>query len=272
MRGPEPGATAMLGARLAAAHDAGKVVLLDLVDERSVAEDEPVTDGGRPEQGAADQGTTDEATARAGAEAARSLEEQAGVIETRVGVPCQVMVATEGSDPARTTLDAAREANCDLVVTPYEHHHGSLSPYVKALFRGPVDVVAHRSRAGRTKWKRVVVPVRRASDVAHAMLDFATRLAGRSGRVSACTCIGPREDRRQAETMLADLVEPLDGGIETRVSRSSIETFLTETATGNDLVVMGASTDRSTASRFISRPTFERIRDLDCDVAIVDRN
>jgi hypothetical protein len=35
---------------------------------------------------------------------------------------------------------------------------------------------------------------------------------------------------------------------------------------------MGASTDRSRASRFVSPPTFERIQELDCDVAIVDRS
>jgi hypothetical protein len=39
-----------------------------------------------------------------------------------------------------------------------------------------------------------------------------------------------------------------------------------------DLVIIGASRDRSVASRFVSPPTFERIGDLDADVAILDRN
>ena len=39
-----------------------------------------------------------------------------------------------------------------------------------------------------------------------------------------------------------------------------------------DLVVVGSSGDRSTASRLVSRPTFERVDELDCDFAILDRN
>jgi hypothetical protein len=35
---------------------------------------------------------------------------------------------------------------------------------------------------------------------------------------------------------------------------------------------MGASRDRSRASRLVSPPTFRRVGDLDVDVAIVDRN
>jgi nucleotide-binding universal stress UspA family protein len=71
--------------------------------------------------------------------------------------------------------------------------------------------------------------------------------------------------------MLANLVETFDGSFETRVSRSSIESFLAANDTHYDLVIMGASTDRSAASRFVSPPTFERIHDLECDVAIVHR-
>jgi hypothetical protein len=162
--------------------------------------------------------------------------------------------------------------NCDLIAASYEERHGGLSPFVRALFRGDVDVVVHRSHAGATRWKRVLVPVRRASDVAHSMLDFACRLAGKSGRIAVAHCLPTDRNRRQAEEMLADLVDPFSGTIETRVSVASIESFLAETADGYDLVILGASTDRSAASRLVSPPTFERIQQLDTDVAIVDRN
>jgi len=298
MRGENPDATAMLGARIAAAHDAGKVVLLDIVDDEAAADAERAaldddwrvetrvaTDGGaeRTDDSAAvddSSGDREDSTAddegavadRAVAEAAAHLETRADRIERRVGVPCQVVVAVGGGSPASTVLKAAHETNCDLVAAAYEQRYGALSPYVRDLFRGDTDVLVHRSTAGRTRWKRVLVPVRRASDVAHSMLDFASRLVGYSGRVSVCTCVSGERERRRAKAMLADLVEAFDGGFETRVATQSIERYLAEHADEFDLVFMGASTDRSAASRLISPPTFERIQDLDADVAIVDRS
>jgi hypothetical protein len=50
-----------------------------------------------------------------------------------------------------------------------------------------------------------------------------------------------------------------------------VKDFIDENADAYDLVVLGSSGDRSAASRFVSPPTFERLRDVDCDVAVVDR-
>lgn len=332
VRGDHPEASAMLAARLAGAHDAGKVVLLDVVDREAVAaaERDLLTDHGSAEDanGAVDAGE-DQATRQdttrnaenpqkerspvgrerppagtdvrerdhgtrpdpeqveaalddvaapigdaeqhATAAAAEALETQANRIETKVGVPCEVMVAA-GEDRASTVVDAALRSNCDLIVAPYEHRHGALTGFVRDLFEGPVDVLVHRSVDNRTRWKRVLVPVRTASDVAHAMLDFADRLVGSTGRIAACHCIDSPAGRRQAESMLADLAETVSGDVETRVSLQAIEDFLSQNAAHYDVVFLGASRDRSAASRFVSPPTFERIRDLDCDVAILDRN
>jgi hypothetical protein len=55
-------------------------------------------------------------------------------------------------------------------------------------------------------------------------------------------------------------------------SPAPVEPFLEEAAGGYDLAIIGASRDRSVASRFVSPPTFERITDVDADVAILDRN
>jgi nucleotide-binding universal stress UspA family protein len=311
MRTESADQTAMLGARLAAAHDAGKVVLLDLVDDAEIAEaeskfldrdadrlsgvatdggpasgasgtsSEPVSDGGEPvttdeggePEGPLDQSTLDSiANERAVAARATRLEERANDIETQVGVPCEVVIAVADGTPAATVIKTANEVNCDLIATPYEERHGSLAPFVRMLFRGNVDVLVHRSRDGRTRWRRVMVPVRRAGDVAHAMIDFSLRLTGRTGQVSVCNCIEPKGSRRRAEEMLSDLVEPFVGPLESRVTRQPIEEFLTDHAPEYDLVFMGASMDRSAASRLVSPPTFERMQDLDCDVAIVDRN
>ena len=280
MRGEHAGKTAMLGARLAAAHEAGKVVLLDVVAdaeaaeaERSLLEDQDGTgrgDGGR----ALDPSGGDTPGSLTGADNLTAqvdwLETHAARIETQVGVPCQVAVAVDTGTPAATAIQTAAETNCDLVVAPYESEHGALSTFLRRLFRADIDVVVHRSRGERTRWKEVLVPVRRASDVANHMVDFALRLAGKSGQVAVGTCIGDRDDRRRAEEMLASLVDPFEGDVETRVSRTDIADFLAATGAQYDLVVIGASQDRSTASRFISPPTFERLEAVETDVAIVD--
>jgi hypothetical protein len=260
MRGPNASATATFGARIAAAHDAAKVVLLDLVGEADVAEAERAALDGEDAATEVDAAVT---------EAARRLEAEARRIETKVGVPCEVLVSADGTDPAGTTLRAAREANCDLVVAPLNGTDEVDSPFARNLFRGDVDVVAFRPRREQTEWRRVLVTVRESSDVAHAMLDYAARLAGPTGSVAICTCIDRERQRRRAERTLANLAETLDAPCETRVSRASVEGFLERNGGQYDAVLLGASTDRSAASRFVSRPTYERLGSLDTDVAVV---
>ncbi|WP_256296592.1 HPP family protein [Haloarchaeobius salinus] len=274
VRGETADETAMFAARIAAAHDAGKVVLLDLVAESEIVEAEAGIRRDEDETAVDETVGKDPATEaqeQVAGQAAMRLERLAGRIQTRVGVPCEVVVASESGSPASVVLQTATEANCDLVVTPYEERHGSLSPFVKSLFDDPIDVVAFRSVSGRTRWRRVLVAVARPGDNAHAMLDFAQRVSRAAGTVSVCTCIDTESHRRRAESMLLNLVEPFDGTFETRVSRDSIQRFLSANAPSHDLVVVGASTDRTAASRFLAPPTFEKIRDVDCDVAIVHR-
>jgi nucleotide-binding universal stress UspA family protein len=237
--------TALFGATLAAAHDAGKVVLLSILDE-SAGDDTGAT-------------TT----------AAERLENVARTIRTRAGVPCEIVVARGA--PVPTTLETAANTNCDLVVTPYEEDHGLLSPYVRGVFDSRFDAVAFRSTTGRRRWRRLLVTVARPGDTAHAMLDFAARLAGKGGNISVCTCIDAEVERRRAESRLANLAETVDVDVETRVARSRITDFIGANASAYDLLIVGSSGDRSRASRFVSPPTFEQLHDVDCDVAIVDR-
>ncbi|EMA51556.1 HPP family protein [Halococcus thailandensis] len=256
MRGDHADATASFGARIAAAHDAGKVVLLDMVESPDVA-----TDGG-----------TEMEASTATKTHASHLEAYAERIEKTMDVPCEVVVIERGAEsPATTALGAAREANCDLIVTPYERADGRTASFVTSLFRTDMDVIAHRSADGRTDWSRVLVSVRRASDVAHSMLDFACRLTGRSGKVSLCHCIDNEHERRDAESMLAELVETFTERIETRVAHGPIEEFLADASSRQNLLMLGASADRSAVSRLLSPATFQRLHDIECDVAIVDR-
>ncbi|MCU4717249.1 HPP family protein [Halapricum hydrolyticum] len=315
--GPHEDATAMLGARLAAAHDAGKVVLCDVVaDEDIAAQEQALLDGAEPPDDdvsvpradptgvqpddvhqnwadftreppdrddavdagdiSQDWGAYDErairqrARDRAVANAAAALESRAERIETVVGVPCEVVVAAGSGSRARTIARTAKETGCDLITVPYQTGNGGLAPHIRELFRGEIDVLAHQSYDGRVRWSRVLVPVRQASDVAHAMIDFATRLTGDT--VSVCHCIDSERERRSAEEMLANLAETADGRVETRVARADIASFLGENAAQFDLIVLGSSRDRSTASRFLSPPTYERLGELDTDIAILDRN
>jgi nucleotide-binding universal stress UspA family protein len=269
MRGETAPQTAMFGARIAAAHDAGKVVLLDVVaDEDVAAAERALIQGGETDADYIEDPET-AAEEKAADTSARELEQQASRIETRVGVPCDVVVAVADGDPAQTVLATAGETNSDLVVTPFETRNGGLSPFVRGLFRSDENVVAFRSASERTRWKRIMVPVRRASDGAHAMLDYAQRLANPTGSVSACTCIDDERDRRRAESMLANLTETVETRCETRVSRSDVASFLERNDAHYDLVFVGASTDRSAASKFLSRPTYERVRDVETDIAVV---
>ncbi|MFD1598240.1 universal stress protein [Halobellus rarus] len=291
VRGETGERTALFGARLAAAHEAGKVVLCDVVDEATAQEsgqtdatDAEATATGAPET---DDATTaveaaegdDAATAASGiggdalapstAERVERLERIAGTVRTRIGVPCEVVVVA--GDPVSATLQAARNANCDLIVTPYEADRGALSPFVRGVFDGDLDAVAFRSSAARRRWPRVLVLVARPGDTAHAMIDFATRLTHGRGVVSATTCVGSEVERRRAETRLNHLVETVEGNVETRVARSSVDDFIAANAEHYDLLVLGSSGERSPASRFVSPPMFQRLQGLDCDVAVFDR-
>jgi len=306
-------ATTMLAGRLAAAHDAGKVVLLDVVEEDRIATAERTllengadrlypddasrsATGGDPSAGAAVASAESEATAaeseatavdaevdttdadpdHEGNRAASALEATVGdlerlaeQVESVLDVPCEVIVAAGGGSPATTVRQVASDVNCDLIAAPYETEDGEVTPYVKRLLAARMDVLVHRPCDGRTDWRRITVPVRRAGDTAHAMIDFACRLAGEAGRVSVAHCIDSEARRRKADEMLANLAETPDYDIETRVARASIERFLRQIAPATDLVIVGASRDRSTASRLVSPPTFEQIDDLDTDLAIV---
>lgn len=323
MSGENPDETAMLAGRLAAAHEAGKVVLLDFVSDdaiertkRTLLNDRSshrpsVTDGGRDfdanatdgesvhtdnspgqtnteddpaadspmDSPAADQGAGDDtdkksATAiaerRVTAEAAARLERRAAVIESEIDVPVQTVVATGGS-MAAMTRKVAHDTDCDLIAASYEERHGGLAPEVLELFECEMDVFVHRSANGQTEWSDALVPVRRAGDLAHSMLDFGSRLAGETGQLSIASCVGTERERRRAEEMLANLAETVDRAVETRVSMTTIETFLERNADHFDIVVMGASMDRSGMSRFVTPPTFERIDGLDTDMILVDR-
>lgn len=338
VRGAHPGETVRLGARIAAAHEGAKVVLLGLLDPEvfeAAAADVPEADGSAdrvsvvdrdedptragdepddaPTAGAeasahdatdetaveddvaaaSDDGTApDEATMEGSppdggsdslaeqlvtAASAMDLESRAADIEATYGVTTEVLVAeTTPETPGRAIVQAAHDTNCDLIVTPYETDGDRLAPYIHELFHSDTDTLVHRcadpADPSGDEWRDVLVPVRRAGDVAHKMIDFATRLAGDIGRVSVCRCIADERERADAERMLGNLAETADGGVETRVARVDIVDFLARVSPSYDLIIIGSSSDRSTASRFVSRPTFERVDELDCDFAILDRN
>lgn len=265
MRAEARDATTALGARLAAAHSAGKVVLLDIVPDETVA----ATESNLLDRGIAG----DESEARAVAEAqaaadsAIELQARAERVQDEHGVPCEVTVAAGDPDDVGVVLDAADRANCDIIATPLESTpEGDPSPYVRRLFASDMDVVTLRSTAGATTWERPMVMIGKDDDVAHAMVDYAQRVAT---TVTIGTCIGSEKQRRAAESMLADIAETMTTFCETRVSQSDVSTFLTRADDEHDLVFVGASTDRSAASRFLTPPTYERINGIESDIAVV---
>ena len=304
MRGETAIQAAFFGAWLAAAHDAGKLVLLDVVEDTPDGPEgdlQPsVNDDGGIEAGsgtahsadapgrsratdsigasdridpherddAVDAGGVAGSLSSTTAETVARLEECAATIRTQVGIPCEVAVVA--GSPVGATIGAARNANCDLVVVPDQTEDSDTSSYLGGIFASPIDAIAFRSRSDRRRWRRILVLVARPGDTAHGMIDFATRLAG-TGTVSVTTCIRTESERRAAESRLERLVETADGAIETRVARSSVESFVAENAESYDLIVLGSSGERSPASRFVSPPTYKRLQDADCDVAVFNR-
>ncbi len=272
--------TARFAASIAGAHEAGKVVLFDVVDETAVQQAAAELDADGSEREAADSsepltdGGGDDATRveQAAEDAARRLERLASDLEAEYDVPCEVVVAVDGQHSSALVLQTARQNNCDLIVTPYEEHDsGGLSSFVTGLFEAEIDVVVFRSCDGRHRWEHALVAVRGAGDTARAMIDFAIRVAGAAGTTGVCTCIDRESRRRSAENTLADLVDAFTGRFETHVAATSVETYLSQVAPRYDVVFVGSSTDRSTASRFVSPPTFRKLRNLEADVAIVHR-
>ncbi len=254
---------ARFAASIAGAHEAGKVVLFDIVDETD-AEQRGESDDRQDESAAVE---------RAADDAAYRLESLAADLETAYDVPCEAVVAAAPEQSASLVLQTARQQNCDLVVTPYaEHEGGGLSSFIRRLFDSEIDVIAFRSNGSpRRRWRRSLVAVRGAGDTARAMLDFAIRVTEGGRVVSVCTCIDSESRRRRAEETLADLVDAFSGPFETHVATASVETYLTRAAPQYDVCFVGSSTDRSAASRFVSPPTFRKLSDLEADVAIVHR-
>ncbi|TMT85457.1 HPP family protein [Haloterrigena sp. H1] len=254
---------ARFAASIAGAHDAGKVVLFDIVDETDAEQDADATDG---------QGESI-SVKRAAGDVARQLESLSADLETAYDVSCEAVVAAASAQSAGLVLRTARQQNCDLVVAPYaEHESGGLSSFLKGLFDSEIDVIAfHSNGTRRRRWRNSLVAVRGAGDTARAMVDFAIRVTKPRRSVTVSTCIDDESRRRTAESTLADLVDAFSGRFETHVATASVEIYLTRVAPRYDVCFVGSSTDRSAASRFISPPTFRKLSDLEADVAIVHR-
>jgi nucleotide-binding universal stress UspA family protein len=278
MRGETADSVAAFGARLAAAHDTGTLVLFSAVDEPAAQADDPVvdTDGGPTVDhrgGDHDSGTpgTVADLSPPARETVERLEAAADRLRDRFGIPCEIAVSAGNADDAQRAVSTAEEMNCDLIVTPYLTSGDELSPFVRRLFDSSIDVVALRTDGEQTHWRRIMLPIKYQGDVAHAMLDFAERLAGDTSYISVCHCIDSEDERRAAESMVADLVETFERAIETRVTTSSLDDFLSANADNYDLTIIGSSTDRTLVSRIIDAPTFEQLDAVETDVAVVHR-
>lgn len=257
-----------LAATVASGHDRGRIVLLGLVEDgpAEASDDEETAEGGSetPDTGDSAGGpvvhpeTVDQDAAVA------QLEGRATAVSDRFGIDCEVVVA-RGDNPSAVTLETARETGCDIVVAPFGD--GPEESFVTSLFVPDLDVAA--ARASRREWQRILVPIRSPGDLAHLKVDLARRIAGDDGRVTVAHCIGSEAERRHAEEICSNVVDPYDGRFETLVAHSSIEAFLADHAPANDLIVMGASTDRTRVSRLLSRPTYRRVRDLPTDLLVV---
>jgi len=277
VRGDTADSLVLFGARLAAAHDAGKVVLMKTVSAETVEETESTLEAAKQTIDADNTNASSEDSITQAAEnylaqqQLRDLKRLKNRVNSVVDVPCEFVVAVVEGSIGETVLATAEAEDCDLIVGPYETEDGTPSQFVRQLLSGDTDAIVFRSSNGRTNWQRILVMIRSSGELANAMLDFAHRLLPGDGTISACTCVSHRRERRMADITLENLIESFAAPIETRVATGSVEEFLARNASHYDLAVIGASTDRSAVSRFLSTPTFERIQEVDCDLAIVHR-
>jgi len=270
--------TALFAAYIAAAHDAGKLVLFDAIEDP--AESDPDSDSGRARADGGAQLTT--TTFDTGGGGSRSMEVPEPVVdrlttieeyvESTMELPCEMVVTRGDSDNPRLPIKTARQVNCDLIVSSCpDSENGSIEPssYVQGILGGPIDSVAFDSAERQTSWSRILVMVHGGGHTAHAMVDFAQRLAPRPRTITLCTCLSDKGDRHSAESVLDDLASSFSSRFETRVSYNTVPEYLATTSSRYDLVVIGASTGRSRASRLVSPPTVEQLDTVECDLAVV---
>ena len=224
-----------------------------------------------PESTDVDSTESTDAESAVTAAALERLERRRNQITGTVSVPCEYVVAVAAGDPGETVVHTAHAENCDLICAPYETDGDALAPQIKTLLTGDVDTIVFRPAHDRTEWHRVLVMVRTPGEIANAMMEFAKRLVPPGGVISACSVISDERERRHAEIVLEDVVDSLSVPVETRIGYGTVPEFLERNAAAYDVVFVGASTDRPAASRLVSTPTYERIRELDCDLAIVHR-
>jgi hypothetical protein len=241
-----------LGAALAAAHDAGQLILVGVIDDPTapISEDRPFVDLGE------------------------TLSARAEIMAEQNELPCEAVVA--GGDTQTVITDAVQQSNSDLVVasgTPDD------ATRIQTALGLKTDAVALRSFGSHEPWQRVLVMISRPGDIAHAMLDFAGRITdaaqstnshGRA-RVTACTCIAAESDRRAAERLLANVVRTIDQPVDTEIGRSDPATFVADNDGSYDLVLFGAPHRPDDPARFVTGDGAAQLGDISCDVAVVDR-
>ena len=249
---------AHFAARIAAAHDAGKVVLVGSAE--SSQESPTVEPTGSVATDAGPLDYTPSGTDSA-AETVDRSERLASVLRAEYDVDVEVAVI-QPTDRVRDALSVATDTGCDLIAAPYDPADPTA---FEALFQGEVDVIGLRSTTDRTAWDDALVGIRSQNGVGRASIDFATRVAT---RVSLCHAVGEPSDRRAAKRMLDTMADAFDPSTETRVTTRPLVGFLNGATAEYDLLVVGASTDRSSVSRAVTPPTYRGI-DPKCDLAVV---
>ncbi|MGM0371733.1 MAG: HPP family protein [Halobacteriota archaeon] len=263
---PADAETGQFGALLAVAHEAGTVVLY-----RASPRQELPAPQFEVEPAAVSVPGADGEDPRTPTPDIAAVNQVRTAIEDTVDVPCEVAIEPGEPDDPEGIRAAAAALDCDLIVTSHEGALADPTDYLVGIFSGDIDAIAFHAAAEATSWSRILVLVRGPGKTSRAMIDFATRIATAPERVSVAHTIEERERRREAETMLAELVDSFDSSIETRVARGPVGRFLEHNARYYDVVFVGSSTDRSVASRILSPPTFQHLTEVEADIALVHR-
>ena len=270
--------TALFAAYIAAAHTAGKVVLYMAIHPDDISDDVVADEEGPDRTGSWRFDTGPETNTPHPAlpsDRIERLQEIEASIEETVDVPCEMVVVRADPDDPRIVTETAEAVECDLIVSQYRpgtEDARSQDGFVPGLFQKGIDVIGFHTTGHKTSWSRILVLVKNPGTNAHAMIDFARRLAPTPTNVSLCRCIQDTSERSEAEDMLRDIVSSFKTGFETRVAYADVKSFLARNAKYYDLTIIGASSERGTASKVLSPPTFETLEEIDSDVAVIHKS
>ncbi len=194
----------------------------------------------------------------------KEIEKTAKDLEEKFKIRTEISIIEEKTP--KSVLDVAERYSCDSIISPWKDMEST-----QKLFGGKCDVLAIHGldKTKNRRWEDSLVPVREENELSHLMVEIASRI---TDTVGVLKIIDNSKELRKAEKELEELIDGFQGNFETRVRKKTdtIEKSIKKLSKGYDILIIGASTDRTTVSRIISTPLMNKlIEEMDIPIIIV---